>query len=50
MRNGYLFSEVDMRARSYFAKYAHRSTDRDKNLSKTVAKWRGYILSAMVRS
>ena len=50
MRNGYLFSDVDMRARSYFAKYAHRNTDRDKNLSKTVGKWRGHILSAMVLS
>ena len=45
MRNGYLFSDVDMRARSYFAKYAHRSTDRDKNLSKTVGKWREHLIS-----
>ena len=27
-----------------------RNTDRDKNLLKTVGKWRGYILSAMVLS
>ena len=39
-----------MRACSYFGKHAHRNTDRDKNLSKTVGKWRGYILSAMILS